>query len=155
MLKGTSSLCAFIMRRGKLERKIEVSLIIFSIFAVFQSLKISGNELTPTSPGAFPLFISILLLGFSIWIFIEGSKRDENPSKDKIFTKEIIFIIILLLLYSLLLEIMGFEMATLGFLFLSINYLTKSNTIRNLFISLLTIGIIIIVFKIVFKVILP
>ena len=138
-----------------MERKIEVSLIILSVFAIFQSLKISGNELTTTSPGAFPIFISVLLLVFSIWIFIEGRKKDENPSKDKIFTKEIISTIILLILYSLLLESIGFEIATFGFLFLSISYLSKKNTIRNLLISLLTVGIIIFVFKTVFKVILP
>ena len=138
-----------------MERKIEFSLIVLSVFSVFQSLKISGSELTPTSPGAFPLFISVLLLGFSIWIFIEGSRRDEKAFKDSIFTKEIIFIIILLAIYSLLLESVGFEIATLGFLFLSINYLSKKNTIRNLLISLLMVGIIIFVFKTIFKVILP
>lgn len=138
-----------------MERKIEMSLIILSVFAIFQSLKISENELTTTSPGAFPLFISVLLLVFSIWIFIEGSKKDKNSSKDKIFTKEIIFIIILLILYSLLLESIGFEIATFGFLFFSISYLSKKNIIRNLLISLLTVGIIIFVFKTVFKVVLP
>lgn len=138
-----------------MERKIEVSLIILSVFAIFQSLKISENELTTTSPGAFPIFISTLLLVFSVWIFIEGRKKHKNPSKDKIFTKEIISIIILLILYSLLLESIGFEIATLGFLFLSMSYLSKKNTIRNLLISLLTVGIIIFVFKTVFKVVLP
>lgn len=138
-----------------MERKIEVSLIALSVFAVFQSIKISGYELTPTSPGAFPLFISVLLLIFSVWIFVEGGKKDGNASKDKIFTKEIIGIVILLILYSLLLESIGFEIATFGFLFLSISYLSKKNTIRNLLISLLTVGIIIFVFKTVFKVILP
>lgn len=138
-----------------LERKIEFSLIILSIFAFFQSFKISGNELTPTSPGAFPLFISVLLLIFSVWIFIEGSRKDVSTSQDKIFTKEIIFLVILLILYSLLLETIGFEIATLVFLFLAISYLSKKNIIRNLLISLLTVGIIIFVFKTVFKVILP
>ncbi len=138
-----------------MERKIEFSLIVLSLFAIFQSLKISGKELTTTSPGAFPLFISILLLGFSIWIFIEGRKINKIPSKDKIFTKEIIFIAILLILYSLLLESLGFEIVTLGFLFLSISYLSKQNIIKSLFISLLTVGIIIFVFKTIFKVILP
>lgn len=138
-----------------MERKIEFSLIILSIFAFFQSFKISGNELTPTSPGAFPLFISVLLLIFSVWIFIEGSKKDVSTSQDKIFTKEIIFLVILLILYSLLLETIGFEIATLVFLFLAISYLSKKNIIRNLLISLLTVGIIIFVFKTVFKVILP
>lgn len=138
-----------------MERKIEFSLIILSIFAFFQSFKISSNELTPTSPGAFPLFISVLLLIFSVWIFIEGSKKDVSTSQDKIFTKEIIFLVILLILYSLLLETIGFEIATLVFLFLAISYLSKKNIIRNLLISLLTVGIIIFVFKTVFKVILP
>jgi hypothetical protein len=63
--------------------------------------------------------------------------------------------VILLILYSLLLESIGFEIATFGFLFLSISYLSKKNTIRNLLISLLTVGIIIFVFKTVFKVVLP
>lgn len=138
-----------------MERKIEFSLIVLSIFAVFQSFKISGKELTSSSPGAFPVFISILLLIFSLWIFIEGNKKDKATSKDKIFTQEIIVIIILLVLYGLLLEKLGFEISTFGFLFISISYLSKKEIFKNLIISSLTVVLIIFIFKTVFKVILP
>lgn len=138
-----------------MERKIEFSLILFSIFAIFQSAKISGSELTTTSSGAFPLFISVLLLIFSIWVFIETSKKKQVNHKDKIFTQEIIVIIILLALYGLLLEAIGFEIATFGFLFISISYLSKKDIFKNLIISSLTVLIIIFIFKTVFKVILP
>ena len=138
-----------------MERKIEFSLILFSIFTIFQSAKISGSELTSTSSGAFPLFISVLLLIFSIWIFVEGSKEKEGKVKYKIFTREIGVIILLLALYGLLLELLGFGIATFGFLFISISYLSKKDIFKNLIISSLTVVIIIFIFKTVFKVILP
>lgn len=138
-----------------MERKIQWSLIVLSVLAIFQSLLISGKELTWTSPGAFPLFISALLLLFSIWIFIEGKHGEVSRKKEKIFTKEIIFIIILIFLYGLFLETIGFEIATFGFLFLSISYLSKMNLFRNLSISLFTVIIIVFIFKTIFKVILP
>ncbi len=138
-----------------MERKIDLTLIVLSIFAIYQSYRISGSELTSTSPGAFPLFISILLFIFSIWIFIEGSKRDESSSKDKIFSKEIIVITILLVLYALFLVLVGFEIATFVFLFIAISYLSKKDLFKNLLISFITVGLIIFIFKTVFKVILP
>lgn len=138
-----------------MERKIEFSLILFSIFTIFQSAKISGSELTSTSSGAFPLFISVLLLIFSLWIFVEGSKEKEGKVKYKIFTREIGVIILLLVLYALLLELLGFGIATFGFLFISISYLSKKEIFKNLIISSLTVLIIIFIFKTVFKVILP
>lgn len=138
-----------------MERRIDLTLIALSIFAIYQSLRISGSELTTTSPGAFPLFISILLLVFSVWIFIEGSREGRSKFKDKIFSKEIIVITILLVLYGLLLELIGFEIATFGFLFISISYLTKKDIFKNFLISLLTVGLIIFIFRTVFKVILP
>ena len=138
-----------------MERKIEFSLILFSIFTIFQSAKISGSELTSTSSGAFPLFISVLLLIFSIWIFVEGSKEKEGKVKYKIFTREIGVIILLLALYGLLLELLGFGIATFGFLFISISYLSKKDIFKNLIVSSLTVVIIIFIFKTVFKVILP
>lgn len=138
-----------------MERKIDLTLIALSIFAIYQSFRISGSELTSTSPGAFPLFISILLFVFSIWIFIEGGKKVESSSEDKIFSNEIIIITILLVLYGLFLELIGFEIATFVFLFISISYLSKKDILKNLLISLITVGLIIFIFKTVFKVILP
>ncbi len=122
-----------------MEKKIDITLIVLSLFAVFQSVRISGRELTPTSPGAFPLFISILLLVFSIWIYIEDNKKVESKFEGSIFSKEIIVIIILLVLYGLLLELLGFGIATFGFIFISTCYLSKGNIIKNFIISSLTL----------------
>lgn len=138
-----------------MERKINLTLIVLSIFAVFQSYKISGNELTSTSPGAFPLFISALLLIFSILIYIEERRKGQVEFKTLLFSKEIIVIIILLVLYGLLLETIGFEIATFGFLFIAISYLSKKDILKNLIISSLTVVVIIFIFKTVFKVMLP
>ena len=147
------------------ERGLSYILIALGLFAVYAAAKISGSKLTISSPGAFPLFISSLLLIFGIWIW--GEKRKFSPDQysgygekmkalgELIFTKDVVVIISLLFLYSIGMNFLGFPIATLAFLWVGISYLKRGNLLRNLLISLLNLGVILFIFKLIFKVILP
>lgn len=147
------------------ERGLSFILILFSIFAIYESYKISGTKLTSASPGAFPLFISIMLLIFSIWIWGEKCKLSLSSKLklgDRIkalgnllFTKEISVVIILLIVYASVLELLGFTLSTFLFLWITISFLSSGKILRNLGVSVLSVSIILLIFKTIFKVILP
>lgn len=146
------------------EKGLSIILILFSIFTLIESYKISGNKLTASSSGAFPMFISVMLFIFSIWIYFEKTNVSDKEisitermkeTRDLILTKDISVFIIMLIIYAILLEWIGFETSTLLFLWAGISFLYKNNIIKNLGISILTVGIIVIIFNTIFKVILP
>lgn len=147
------------------ERALSFILILFSIFAIYQSYKISGKQFTSSCPGAFPMFTSIVLLILGIWIW--GEKKHLSPEKypslkekmrairDLILNRDIFIVIILIFAYSMVLEILGFSISTFLFLWISMTYLSLGKIIRNFGISLLSLSIILLIFKTIFRVILP
>lgn len=147
------------------ERGFGIILIIISILAIFQSVGISGAEITPTSPGAFPLFISTISLMFAIWIWAE--KRSLSSQKHlsiweksksivkMLISKDIAVMIIFLFIYSLVLEYFGFEISTFLFLWVSMVFLARGKVFKSFGVSLFIISIILVIFKTIFKVILP
>lgn len=141
------------------EKGLTIILILLSIFAFIESYKINGKDITSSSPGAFPIFISVLLFVFSIWIFIENikisSKKNEKNEDSKIFDKNILIFIILLILYGILIKWIGFIISTFAFLWTSISFFSKEKYLFNLGISVLTVTLIMIIFNTIFKVILP
>lgn len=147
------------------ERGLSYILIAISLFVIYTAYNISGKKLTSSSPGAFPLFISVLLLIFAIWIWGEKRKLSPNPYSsyrekigalgNKVFTKDVMVVVLLLIIYCISLDIIGFPITTFAFLWLCISYLQRGNILKNLFIAALNLGIIMLIFKVVFKVILP
>lgn len=140
-------------------------LILFSSFAIYESYRISEVDLTISSPGAFPMFISILLLIFSIWIFVEDYRSNRQKKQrilDKISSigrlilpKKIFQTIIFLAIYALVLDKIGFVISTLMFLWISISFLAKENFLKNLGISILIVVSIVLIFNTIFNVVLP
>ncbi|SNS81249.1 Tripartite tricarboxylate transporter TctB family protein [Anaerovirgula multivorans] len=138
---------------------------LLSVFILYQASKISGFVPKPSSPGAFPLMVSIALCIFSLGIWGESRKFSPNHFTtlgeyfkaigELVFTKDIIIMIMFLILYSVLLPRLGFNIATVLFLWSGISYLTSGNWVRNLLIAFLNLGVILLTFKFIFKVILP
>ena len=63
------------------EMGLSIFLILFSIFVIYVSYGISGSDITISSPGAFPLFISIMMLVFSLWIATENYRVSKNSNE--------------------------------------------------------------------------
>lgn len=155
---------------GKKELKageigLGIILVLFSILAIYESYRISEANLTIASPGAFPMFISIILLVFSIWIGIENyqSKRLKKYSvleKTKsiaslVLSKDIFLTIAFLIIYAFILEKVGFIISTIMFLWTSISFLTKGKIFKNLGVSILIVASIVLIFNTIFNVVLP
>lgn len=144
---------------------LSIILVLFSIFAIYQSYRINGADLTISSPGAFPTFISIMLLIFSIWILVENYRSNiqmKNTIKEKIndigsltLSKEILLIIIFIIIYALIIDKIGFVVSTIMFLWISISFLSKEKIFINLGLSILIVAGIVLIFNTIFNVVLP
>lgn len=142
-----------------------ILLILFSIFAIYESYRISRVDLTLSSPGAFPMFISTLLLVFTCWIGVENyySKRPKKQNvldKTKalgslILSRDILLTIVFLIIYALVLEKVGFVISTVIFLWTSISFLSRGKIIKSLGISILIVVFIVLIFNTIFNVVLP
>lgn len=133
-----------------------------SIFIVISALYILKADITLSSPGAFPVFVSMIMLITSILIYKEIKKnyKDEVRASFKktmtlLFNKDVLGMIIFILIYTLVLSIAGFKITTLLFLWGSMIFLKVGNWKKTLIISISTVVIIILIFSFVFKVILP
>jgi hypothetical protein len=147
------------------EKVITYVMILISLFILYHAYKISGQKTTAGSPGAFPLMTSLALVVFSVWTW--GENRKFSPGlhkslKSRIgalqeigFSGDCLLVILFVLVYAFMLKFLGFSIATVIFLWGSMCYLTKGNWGKNLLIALFNLAIILLIFKQIFKVILP
>jgi putative tricarboxylic transport membrane protein len=138
-------------------------LLIFSFFVVHQAYNISGFT-SISSPGALPLLAAAFLLVSSIFISITAFKSAAAPSKElasaRGFFPEMAPPVLLVfgvvtLGYISIIDVFGFVLSSALFLFLSTLYLHRKGVIVSLLISVNTLAVIYIVFRVLFKVILP
>lgn len=152
------------MNKKTLPGELGISLIFvsLSIFIVISALYILKADITLSSPGAFPMFVSMIMLITSILIYKDikdNSKERYNSSLKKtmtlLFNKDVLGMIIFILIYTIMLSIAGFKITTLFFLWGSMIFLKVGNWKKTLIISVSTVASIILIFSFVFKVILP
>jgi hypothetical protein len=150
-------------------------LLIFSLFVVHQAYNISGFT-SISSPGALPLLAAAFLLVSSIFISITAFKLAAAPSKAAAPGEEaapreevasargffpemapplLLVFGVVTLGYISIIDVFGFVLSSASFLFLSTLYLHRKGVIVSLLISVNTLAVIYIVFRVVFKVILP
>ncbi|MFT4676965.1 MAG: putative tricarboxylic transport membrane protein [Patiriisocius sp.] len=144
-------------------------LLIFSLFVVHQAYNISGFT-SISSPGALPLLAAAFLLVSSIFISITAFKLAAAPSKAAAPGEEVasargffpemappllLVFGVVTLGYISIIDVFGFVLSSASFLFLSTLYLHRKGVIVSLLISVNTLAVIYIVFRVVFKVILP
>lgn len=150
------------------EKGFSFILLIIGILALIESIKMFVKDPTPSSYGALPLFLSIVIVVFMLKIILiedknTGSESDNLPFKEKvksaisfIFTRDIIMVFLMLLGYCTMLILgLGFEISTTLFLILSMTYLMGGQILKNGIYTAISMGFILIVFKTIFQVILP
>ena len=118
------------------------------------------SKLSVTSDAAYPLFVGILSIAFSLIIIFEDmKKRPDEAAQDgdegKVFTKDVLVIIGLMLLYGTLMYFIGYILSTLAFSILSITYLENGKFKTGLLVGFISTFLIVLVFKYGFSVILP
>lgn len=152
------------------ERVFSIFLMVVSVIAFFDNLKLFRKDLSASSAGAMPVFLCVLIFILALAIFIKDLKNLESPKYGSIqkaldavyqtvLTKDIMVIFLLMLLYCIALYMgLGFVISTSLFLFISMIYLggkSKKDIISNLIATVLCIAFIMIVFSTIFKIVLP
>jgi hypothetical protein len=112
------------------------------------------DELTVSSSGGYPIFISILCLILAL-ITAFGKHPAVEENAKNVFDSVIIAFIIMLVLYVIGILYIHYVLATLLFLFATIFYLKRDNWKRAVLISYISTFMILLVFKYLFSVIMP
>ncbi|WP_219703789.1 tripartite tricarboxylate transporter TctB family protein [Marinomonas lutimaris] len=132
-------------------------LVLGSVYLFWQAYKISGFS-SLSSPGAFPLAASAAMVLASCITFLNTLKA---PAAEDVrfvyhcFPPVVAFIMALILIYSVVLESLGFVLTSFVFLFISIQFLYRRSPLTTLAITLLSLIVVYIIFRLVFQVVLP
>ena len=142
------------------EKIFSILLVLFSGFLFFESYKISQFKNLVTS-GAMPMFASTLMFVSSIFILINTFSKNKTLKQNSfqvikyLFPLRFILFVLLIFLYTFVIQYLGFLLASGIFLFISVWSLWEKGPLPAILISLSSIATIYLLFRIVFKVILP
>jgi uncharacterized membrane protein len=112
------------------------------------------SELTASSSGGYPVFISLICLVLAV-VAAFGKSQEVQGEEKSIFESVIIAFIIMLVLYVVGIIYIHYVPATLLFLFAAMFYLKRDDWKRAVLISYISTFMILLVFKYLFSVILP
>ena len=142
------------------EKIFSILLVLFSGFLFFESYKISQFKSLVTS-GAMPMFASTLMFVSSIFILINTFSKNKTLKQNSfqvikyLFPLRFILFVLLIFLYTFVIQYLGFLLASGIFLFITVWSLCEKGPLPAILISLSSIATIYLLFRIVFKVILP
>ena len=126
------------------------------LFLTGSLLIVPFDELTASSSGGYPIFISVLCLALSLAIALgKRPQADEAGEAEHVFDSVIVAFMIMLVLYVVGILYIHYVAATLLFLFAAIFYLRRDNWKRAALISYICTFMILLVFKYAFSVIMP
>jgi hypothetical protein len=141
-----------------------IVLLVVSLILLQQAYGIAGFSAL-SSAGVFPMLATATMVGSLLAVLWQlrkaPSPADEGTEgrlarfRREILPTTVIVFLVLTVAYMLALERVGFLIASLGFLFLSIWYLYRRNPLLVAAISIGALAIIYLVFRYVFSVLLP
>jgi putative tricarboxylic transport membrane protein len=123
-------------------------LFVLGFFLAFGSARLSVWSRFGPSEGFFPLLIAVILMGFSLIIIVKSLNLTQEEKKEKIpdkVEKEIADVfkvssyIVVIILYGLLLEKVGFLITSILFLFISLKYVEKQGWKMTILVGLASI----------------
>lgn len=127
---------------------------------LLESFKLKGVlQGSFNGPGAIPQIMSLTILFMLFLVCIQYVRNHKEAAPVKVvrylFSAEVITLLVLVTLYALFLELLHFEITTLLFLWAGMFLLERRNPLKKLIISVCTLGLIILIFAYVFRVIMP
>ena len=149
------------------EKGFAVFLLIVGAYFFYESMKLYQASPGASSYGAVPLFVSALIIIFSIAIIISDWKKDSvnhgltkgeaiKQTLQDMFPMDVLVIMAFILLYCAGLYLdLGFVVVTPVFLWGSMTYLMRKGLIKNLLWTALCMAFILLVFSLLFSVVLP
>ena len=145
------------------EKGFAFVLLGFGVLVLAEAVKMYQKDPKVSSYGAMPVFLGCLLILFSLIIIIQNTKKKSEMSGQSFKTQlsigwrhlfQIDVAVMILLLLALFLGL-GFVIATPIFLWVSMSYLTRKKYAMNLVYTAIVMAFIMLVFKVVFRVVLP
>lgn len=123
-------------------KKVSLFLIILGVVFIFMSYRLPKYPLVPVDADAMPIFLGFLLVFLSVILFftkdqLVNEEIKEKPKKglDQNTRKLLIFGVIVFL-YILVLETLGFLITTALFIFITTLLLGYQKHIRNIIVAL-------------------
>ncbi|NRP95936.1 Tripartite tricarboxylate transporter TctB family protein [Marinobacterium sp. xm-g-59] len=132
-------------------------LVAFSLFLFWQSYSIAQFSAL-SSPGAFPMAASGLMVITSCIIAVQNLKLPKQEGARftvDIMPKVVAVTLAMLLIFSVVLETVGFIITAFLFLFATLRYLHKSSWQRSFLLAFMVLVIIYVIFRLIFQVVLP
>ena len=140
-------------RRG--EAVFGLLLLVLAIGLFWQSYAIAGFSAL-SSPGAFPLAASgTMVLAAAIVVVGDLRARSREADRTPILPANVAVFAVLLALYALAIEPLGFLPASLAFLFVGTKLLYRGGWVASALVSIGALIVIYVLFRIVFQVVLP
>jgi len=141
------------------ERVFAIVLTVFSVAALWQAYRISGFK-SLSEPGVFPMLAAGTMLVSGLFV-LRDAFRSKNRSAEMsgffatILQPRLMIVIALVGLYIALMPWLGFIVASGLFLFVCFQYLWRRSVLISVVLTLVSLGCIHIIFRIVFQVVLP
>lgn len=152
-----SSQSPFVQTRKPGERIFCFLLVLGSVYLFWQAYNISEFS-SLSSPGAFPLAASAVMVLASCVTFFNTLKAPAAEGVRFVyhcFPPSVAIIMALILIYSVVLESLGFVLSSFAFLFVSIQFLYRRSVLTTLAITLIALIVVYVIFRLVFQVVLP
>lgn len=133
----------------------------FGIFVLYQSLQLTVWSGSEPGPGFFPVLTGFLITGFSLSILIKfiipnktpankmvsaDDADDEEEDNGEVNYSRVCAYIILMLLYGLFLEKVGWLIITAAFLLLILKYVEKQSWKKSIILTISSLAAIYLVF---------
>ena len=138
-------------------------IVLFSAFMLWTAYGISRFD-SISSPGAFPMVCALTMLvtgGMSLVKTAKAKLQLDNGETwlqqlvRKLVPLQLVLFTVLIVAYALLIEVLGFLVASYLFLALSMSLLGSKRIGLNLLVSLVVLASIFVVFRTAFSVVLP
>lgn len=145
------------------ETPLGIALVLFSLAALHQAYGISGFQ-SFSSPGALPMFAAAVMLIASLVILTKSlvhaplnqkQLKNQSPFVKNTHPFRLIGLIALIALYLFFLQRLGFMVSSAFFLWVSFVFLWRCSLIRATVTTGLSLTVIYLVFRMLFKVVLP
>jgi putative tricarboxylic transport membrane protein len=131
-----------------------VLLVLVSVFLLWVSYGISSFD-SLAAPGSFPMVCAFAMLVTRGKLNLENGETWAQQFVRKVTPLQLIAFSVLIFLYMLGMEYIGFLLASYVFLAASMYLLGSRRVVLNLLISLLVLAAIFVVFRTAFSVVLP
>lgn len=136
-------------------------LLLFGLFVFWQAYAISGFE-SVSSAGVFPMGAGAVMVLSALAVIARNHRRPPaapEPAlaafRREILPNRIVVFMAILVAYTVALDAAGFVIASVLFLLVSILYLQRSGLVLALIVSIGSIAVIYVLFRVIFTVVLP